>query len=145
MKYSGRFVVSGTARGEAVCGKRPLNTLASFLNALVTHSEQGIIGDPNHDLFGTDVKGKILVVPTTIGSTTAGLVFLEAIRQGIAPQAVVVREIDTLLAAGAILSAVWFNRVMPVVEVADQTFWQTVRTGVQVALDPDAATVEVLG
>lgn len=143
MRFPARFVVRGAAQAEAVVGQRPLNTLASFLTALATRSGQGTIGDPQHDLYGIDVKGKVLVVPTTIGSTTAGLVFLEAIRQGIAPCAVVVREIDTLLATGGILAEAWFDQVMPIAEVAQPEFWQTVQSGVQLSLEAETSSISL--
>jgi len=85
-----------------------------------------------------------MVVPITIGSTTAGLVFLEVIRRGISPAAVIVKEIDTLLATGGILAECWFDEKMAVVEIPSEEFWKHVKTGDVLRINSEQGVVEVV-
>ena len=115
-ELQGRPVVRGEAKGTAVVSSQPINLLASFAKVLILRRKRGIIGDKNHPLLGRDVKDKILVIPQTIGSTTGGIVLLEALKRGIAPRAVVCEKADSLLVSGAVLGDVWYGISMPVVD-----------------------------
>ena len=74
-EFKGRIVASGTVTAKALVSHGGLNTLASFQKALQFGDKKATCGDQNNpDLYGKQMAGKALCLPTTIGSTTGGLV-----------------------------------------------------------------------
>ena len=63
-----------------------------------------MIADVRHPQHGELIAGKILVLPGTIGSSSASAVLLELIHQGIAPVAIIMREPDAILALGVLVA-----------------------------------------
>ena len=102
-------------------------------------------GDQNNpDLYGKEMLGKALCLPRTIGSTTGGLVLYCACAMKRQPACLLFSEpIDSLAAAGAILSDVWLEgHPLPVVDSLGQEFMDYVRDGMNISLDEDG-TVSV--
>jgi len=74
-EFRGRVVANGTTTAKALVSHGGLNTLASFQKALQFGDKKATCGDQNNpDLYGKQMAGKALCLPTTIGSTTGGLV-----------------------------------------------------------------------
>ena len=89
--------------------------------------------------------GKVLCLPRTIGSTTGGLVLYCACSMGRNPACMLFSEpIDSLAAAGAILSDVWLEGGnMPVIDKLGEEFLDYVKTGMTVTVGDDGVvTVE---
>mgnify|MGYP002581553438 CR=1 FL=1 len=88
--------------------------------------------------------GVALCLPQTIGSTTGGMVFYTAGALGKLPACMCFsKPIDSLAAAGAILSDVWTETHMPVVDSLGDEFLEYVKTGMNVTLAEDGTvTVE---
>ena len=108
-QFKGRVVTPGTCTAEAVVTTQGFNTLASFQNALQFGDKQVKCGDQNNsDLHGKSMLNKALCLPQTIGSTTGGLVLYCACALKKNPACMLFsNRIDSLAAAGAILSEVW--------------------------------------
>mmetsp|Transcript_26279 Transcript_26279/g.40725 ORF Transcript_26279/g.40725 Transcript_26279/m.40725 type:complete len:688 (+) Transcript_26279:84-2147(+) len=70
--------------------------------------ETGIIIDQTHPLHGQCVAGTILALPSGRGSCTGSQVLLELILNGIAPTAIVTRDVDPILCVGAIIAQEFF-------------------------------------
>ena len=90
--------------------------------------------------------GTALCLPRTIGSTTGGLVIYCACSMGRQPACMLFSEpIDSLAAAGAILSDVWLDGVsMPVVDSLGAEFLDYVKNGMEITIKP-GGVVEVDG
>jgi uncharacterized protein len=62
------------------------------------------IADVRHPQHGTAIAGTILLLPGTIGSSSASAVLLELIHRGIAPAAIIMREPDAILLLGVLVA-----------------------------------------
>jgi predicted aconitase with swiveling domain len=121
-------IVAGEASGTAVTASEPL----SFWGGL--NPDTGEIIDRRHPLSGQIVTGRVLVLPHGRGSCSASGVFLEAIRNGTAPAAVIVSRIDPIIGLGAILGEELYERTIPIVLVsADDR--DTIADGDQIAIN----------
>lgn len=69
----------------------------------------GIVVDSSHPLAGQCVSQSILCLPSGRGSCTASQVLLELIRNGLAPRAIVLRDLDGLACVGALVAAEIFD------------------------------------
>ena len=64
----------------------------------------GIVADPRHPQSGEQVAGKILLVPETVGSSSAAAILLELVHGNRAPAAIVLHEPDAILLLGLIVA-----------------------------------------
>ena len=145
--FQGRVVAEGTAKAKALVSHEGLNTLASFQKALQFGDKKATCGDQNNpDLYGKQMLGKALCLPRTIGSTTGGLVLYCACAMKRQPACLLFSEpIDSLAAAGAVLSDVWLEgSPLPVIDCLGEEFLDYVKDGMKITIKPDG-TVEVDG
>ena len=143
--FQGRVVAQGSVTAPALVSHGGLNTLASFQKALQFGDKKATCGDQNNpDLFGKPMVGTALCLPQTIGSTTGGMVLYCAKVMGRTPACLLFSEhIDSLAAAGAILSAVWTDDPMPTVDCLGEEFLNYVKDGMTITVDEDGTvTVE---
>ena len=145
--FKGRVVAEGSLTVEALVSHGGLNTLASFQKALQFGDKKATCGDQNNpDLYGKQMLGKALCLPRTIGSTTGGLVLYCACAMKRQPACMLFSEpIDSLAAAGAVLSDVWLEgKPLPVIDCLGEEFLDYVKDGMKITIKPDG-TVEVDG
>lgn len=143
-EFKGRVLFKGTYKGEAVVSHHGLNTLASFQNsALLPTSKKIIVGDQNNpDLYKRNITGKALCLPTTIGSTTGGMVIQTVAVRDLAPKAWLFSEtIDPLAASGIILSNVWNDVGLIAIDQLGDEFLNTVKTGGQIEIKDDGTVI----
>ena len=144
--FKGRVVAAGELTAEALVSHGGLNTLASFQKALQFGDKTATCGDHNNpDLYVKIMFGKALCLPMTIGSTTGGLVLYCACAMGRQPACMLFSEpIDSLAAAGAILSDVWLEGTpLPVIDCLGEEFLAYVKDGMQISIKKDGTvTVE---
>lgn len=143
--FKGRVVAEGELTAEALVSHGGLNTLASFQKALQFGDKTATCGDQNNpDLYGKKMLGKALCLPMTIGSTTGGLVLYCACAMGRQPACMLFSEpIDSLAAAGAILSDVWLEGTpLPVIDSLGEEFLNHVKDGMKITIHKDG-TVDV--
>ena len=139
-EFKGRIVASGTVTAKALVSHGGLNTLASFQKALQFGDKKATCGDQNNpDLYGKQMAGKALCLPTTIGSTTGGLVLYCACSMRKNPACLLfANHIDSLAAAGAVLADVWVDGVsMPVIDMLGDEFLNYVQDGMKITIMPD--------
>lgn len=152
-QFKGRVVIPGNCEAEALVSHAGFNTLASFQSAL-QFGELPIIGSKykqtecsdqnNPDLFEKPMLNKALCLPQTIGSTTGGMVLYCAAALGKAPACLLFsKPIDSLAAAGAILSDIWTDRNMPTIDNLGDEFLAAVKTGDKIKVEEDG-TVTIL-
>ncbi|MBN1896338.1 MAG: DUF126 domain-containing protein [Candidatus Aenigmarchaeota archaeon] len=127
MILKGRKVAKGTAEGDALVSREGI----SFYGGV--DPETGIVGEKGHQLEGKSVSGKVLVFPTGKGSTVGSYVIYDMSKRGTAPAAIVNKEIETIIAVGAIISGV------PCVDRIDI---EKIKNGDRIRVDGDKGTVE---
>jgi predicted aconitase with swiveling domain len=64
----------------------------------------GKISDTRHPQFAQDIAGRALLVPATVGSSSAAAILLELVHAGKAPAAIVLHEPDAILLLGLIVA-----------------------------------------
>lgn len=124
---AGRVLVEGTARGRLLRLGAPI----SFWGGVDPAS--GRISDPRHPDHGTDIAGRILAAPATVGSSSSSAVMLELLRIGRAPAALLLVEPDAILVLGVIVAREMGYPTIPVLEVAAE----------DIAKLPDGAEIQV--
>ena len=141
--FKGHPVLPGNCSGEALVSRQGFNTLASFQKSVILHSKKAVCSDQdNKDLFGKDMSEKILCLPQTIGSTTGGLVLQTVAEAGTGPKAMLFAEhIDSLAAAGVILSDIWVGYRYVVVDQLGPDFLAAVQTGQTIHIQEDGTVV----
>ena len=141
--FKGRVVVPGTAEATALVTKQGFNTLASFQHSLMFGDKTAKCGDQNNaDIFNRPMAGTALCLPQTIGSTTGGMVLYCAAAMNRNPACLLfANPIDSLAAAGAILSDVWTDNPMPIVDSLGDDFLQTVKTGDIIKVEEDGTVI----
>ena len=64
----------------------------------------GVISDIRHPQSGQSIAGRVLLVPATVGSSSAAAILLELVHAGLAPAAMVLHEPDAILLLGLIVA-----------------------------------------
>ncbi len=142
MQFKGVAVIPGQYEGGAIVTAQPINITAAFTKGLVFPWLKGKVADKEHDLCGQDLRGKVLFLPTFIGSTTGGLILLEVFKAQIAPRAIVVQTAESLLVSGAILARLWLEGVPlpPIIECP--AAFAAAKTGNRVRIAGDLVDIE---
>jgi len=106
-------MVPGVAQGDVLCLDEPL----SFWGGLDPGT--GRIIDRHHPQLDESVVGRVLVMPSGRGSSSASSALCEAIRAGTGPAAIVMAEPDEIIALGAVVADELYGRLVPVVVLAE--------------------------
>ncbi|HZK33335.1 MAG TPA: DUF126 domain-containing protein [Tissierellaceae bacterium] len=128
-EFKGRVVVPGTTTAPALVSKEGFNTLASFQKSLMFNDKDATCSDQNNkDLYEKKMADKALCLPQTIGSTTGGMVLYCASAMGVSPSCLLFsKPIDSLAAAGAILSDVWTDKNLPTIDNLGDEFLEYIK------------------
>ena len=140
----GRAVVGGRGEGLALVSTMPINFTAAFTKPHnLLPSRRAEVRDRHHDLFGTNLAGRVLVFPACIGSTFTGMILMQLISEDKAPAAIVVQNADSLLVSGAVLAQVWFKKGVPIVEYSAVDLFDRIRTGDRAVVDGETGAIRV--
>lgn len=108
------FLVSGHASGTTLVLDQPL----SFWGGV--DPATGMIIDSAHPQLGVAITGRILLMPSGRGSSSASSVLAECIRAGTAPAGIILGESDPIVALGALVARELYpDRICPVAVAAD--------------------------
>jgi len=110
MVIHARTLNPGTASGDAVRLTAPL----SFWGGT---DEQGRIVDAHHPQCGTILTGRVLVMESGRGSSSASSVLAEHIRAHTGPAAIILARPDTIIALGALVAHELYGLATPVIVV----------------------------
>jgi predicted aconitase with swiveling domain len=129
--FRGRAILPKNVEGQALVTRWGFNAYASFYNNLREAADSAICADAgNQELFGKNLTDKIMCVPKTIGSTSAGAVWQRVARFGVAPKAVLFSQsIDSLAAAGLIVADIWADKRICTVDSLGSDFLDYVKDG----------------
>jgi predicted aconitase with swiveling domain len=143
-------------QGEALVTRTGFNTYASFYTSIHAAVEAALCADSgNQELYGKNMTDKIICLPKTIGSTSAGAVWQRVVNMGVAPKAMLFsQKIDPLAAGGLVVADVWAGsgwktsgRIVTVDQLGDE-FLACVKDGDQLVIRKDGMVeirVEVEG
>lgn len=90
------LVAGSEGAGEALALSAPI----SFWGGV--DPKTGVIVDVRHPEHGKCVAGKVLLLPATIGSSSASAVLMELVHGGNAPAAIIMHEPDAILLLGLV-------------------------------------------
>ena len=98
-----------TVQGELLLEGRPVRAEAMALTAPISfwggvNPKTGEIADVRHPEHGRSISGRALLIPATVGSSSAAAVLLELVHAGLAPSAIVLHEPDAILLLGLIVA-----------------------------------------
>lgn len=137
--YKGRTVVGGIAvEGEALVSKMPFGFFGGV------NPTTGIVIDKWHDLYGENIKDRILVYPEGRGSTVGAAIILELARCDCAPKAILFNDSEIITATGAILSEKFYDREIPMMDRFGCDVTENIKTGDIVRVNPPEEMIEVL-
>ena len=123
LEFSCHTVSQGYAEGEALISADPI---------LFYHTDftTGVFKEPGHSLEGKNIAQKILIFPGGKGSSVVqadGMYKLDMAH--LAPNGLIVSELDTVLVASAIIMEV------PMVNEVEPGFYREVRDGDRICLN----------
>lgn len=142
-EFKGRPVIAGSISAKAVVSHQGVNTLATFQKSALNKKAEVIASDQNNpDVYNKNLTGKVLCLPKTIGSTTGGMVLYTVCAMGIAPAAMLFSEtIDSLAAAGVILSDVWTDKTIVALDGLGAEFLDYVKDDMTVSIKDDGTVI----
>ena len=136
ISLAANIIIDGACDAPALVTRQPINftaALCKFPNLFPSKRSES--QDEHHELFRQSIAGTVLIFPSCIGSTYTGLVLLELVSSERGPAALVVQKADPLLVSGVILSEVWYEKSIPVLECPDEELFSAIETGDRVRVE----------
>ena len=135
-EFKGRVIVPGECTAEALVTHSGFNTLASYQTSFLTGDKKATCSDQNNpDLYKKPMAGVALCLPQTIGSTTGGMILYTASDYGRQPACMLFsKPIDSIGAAGVLLSDIWTDAQMPTIDSLGDDFLEFVKTGMKITV-----------
>jgi predicted aconitase with swiveling domain len=124
-------ISSGCASGQALVTEESISFLGNV------DPETGRVVDPEHELYGRCIAGKVLIFPGGKGSTVGSYVIYQLKKRGLAPAAMINIKSEAIVAVGAIISGI------PLVDRVPEKILQ-LQNDVQIVVDADKEIIEVL-
>lgn len=125
-----RKIVGGSGIGNALLTEERIN----FLSMIDT--QNGIIMDQHHQLFGSSVKGAVLVFPGAIGSSVGAYAIYSLKVNAAAPAAIICSDkADITTASGCAISNI------PLVDMPENPSFFIRTSGMEVKVDADSKMV----
>lgn len=122
----GRVIKAGRCEGEALVSPEPIG----FLGGVDT--ETGVVIEPGHPLQGQCIAGRVLVFPTSKGSTVGSYVLYRLKKAGRAPAGIIAAQSEPIVAVGAIIADI---------PMVDQIDIAQIATGDRVTIDNGQVSV----
>lgn len=141
--FKGRAILPGNLEGEALVTHVGFNAYASFYTSIHTQVETAQCADSdNQELYGKNLTGKIVCLPKTIGSTSAGAVWQRVAQMGIAPKAMLFsQQVDSLAAGGLVVADVWAGKRIVTIDQLGDEFLESVKDGDRIVIREDGTVI----
>ncbi len=136
--FQGKGCAPGEFEGEALVSNQPFG----FWQGL--DPQTGAVIDKRHDLCGASLKGKVFVFPYGRGSTGTPGIFLEAVRNGCAPAAIINVKSEPMIVMCALLAEAFFKVQIPIVDGLPAHAGSVLKTGERVRVSGTTGKVEIL-
>ncbi len=130
MEFGGSMIHPGTTCGELLVLVEPLSMWGGL------DLDSGRICDANHPQYGEMLAGRIIMMESGRGSSSAASSLVEAIRLGTAPAGILLLRADPILSIGALVAADLYQKIMPIV-VVDPDDWDAIAAGASVNIVAD--------
>ena len=95
----------------------------------------GLISDPRHPQYGESIAGRVLLIPATVGSSSAAAVLLELVHAGRGPAAIVLHEPDAILLLGLIVAREMGLTSPPALRLDRERYAQLDGRALQISID----------
>ena len=136
--FRGKGCAPGEFEGEAVVSNQPFG----FWQGI--DPQTGCVIDRRHDLFGVSLQNKVFVFPFGRGSTGTPGIFLEAVRNGCAPAAIVNVKSEPMIVMCALLAEAFFKVQIPIVDGLESNPRDVLRNGDRVRVNGTTGEIEVV-
>ncbi len=136
-KFKGRCLVGGSASGGVLVSRR------AFTFAHGVEPKTGMVTDIHSEMEGLNVRGKVLVYPYGKGSTTGSSWFLETVRLGNGPVAIVTEGPDLTAVIGSVMAKLFYGKTIPVLCDFPTDLYGGVKAGSIVSVDGEKAEVVI--
>jgi len=124
-------IIGGVGQGEALVSHEPI---CFYL----TDPKTGVIRERNHELAGKNLSKKVLVFPSGKASSVVQIDGLYKLaRHNLAPKAMIVKDVETVLVVSAFLVKV------PLVDRLEKDPFEVIHTGDTVKVDADKGLITV--
>ena len=142
--FKGRPLLPGKIEESAEVSRVGFSPSASYVEIVFSGSKSGVIKDhDNKDLYDRDIKGKILCVPQSIGSSAGACMMMAAAKTDATPKAMLfANHVDSISACGLIMADNWLDKRIIAVDMLGEEFLNTVKTGDKIKVSEDG-TVEI--
>ena len=137
-RFQGRGCAAGEFEGEVVVSSQPFG----FWQGM--DPQTGVVIDTRHESCGLSVKGKAFVFPFGRGSTGTPGIFLEAVRNGCAPGAIVNVKSEPMIIMCALLAEAFFRVSIPIVDGLEVDPSDLLRTGDRVRINGATGVIELV-
>lgn len=128
----GRVLAAGRADGQALVLEEPLSLWGGM------DPGSGELIDARHPQRGALLAGRVLVMPSVRGSSSSSSVLAEAVRAGRAPAAILLGEVDLILAVGAAVAEELYGVRLPVLVLSPSDL-ASIRDGQQLRVEEDGS------
>ncbi len=119
-RIRGRVIKAGQCQAEALVSPEPIGFFGGV------DAETGVVVEEGHPLRGECVAGRVLVFPTSKGSTVGSYILYRLKKAGRAPVGLINVQSEPIVAVGAIIADI------PMVDRVDIT---QIKTGDTVKID----------
>jgi uncharacterized protein len=127
--YNCRKIVGGTGEGNTLVAAQPINFLA------MVDAKTGAVVDPHHELYGRSLKGTVLIIPYTTGSSVGAYAIYSLKEYGAAPNAVICCRADITIASGCAIANI------PLVNLPNGKELNTLRHDLIARVEADAGRI----
>jgi predicted aconitase with swiveling domain len=138
LRLKGRGCSSGVVKGEAIVSERPFG----FWQGI--DPKTGVVIDQRHDLFGESITGKVFVFPYGRGSTGTPGIFIEAVRNRVAPAGIINLNSEPMIIVCALLAEEFYGVKIPIVDGFELDHLKEIRTGDRVEINGESGEIKIL-
>jgi len=117
--------------GEALVSRDPIHF------TLDVASETGVIMGIKHDLYGKNITGKILVIPSAKGGVQSAMSIAQLVKDSFGPKALLYDRTNPIMVHGAILTN------LPIMDCFDQNPVGSIKSGDWIRVKPEQGIIEV--
>ncbi len=142
--FKGRVVLPGEISGKATVSKQAFNTSGSYMeNMFAGRTDAAPCTDASDKpLYGKDLSGAILCLPTSVGSTMGGMSLMAMKEIGVGPKAMLFsKPIDTLASAGVLMADIWRDQRIITIDMLGDEFLESVEMDDPIAVFEDGTVV----